>query len=85
MIEKRKQSFSEKSFTCKLLKDPLLLIEKVSEESEELIEAAEIKEKKEVIWEAADLLYFLMVLLAKREVKLKEVFMELERRNNEKN
>jgi len=51
--------------------------EKIAEEAAEVVEA---KNRDEVIWETADLLYFLTVLLQKEGVTLREVLMELRRR-----
>ncbi|MCR4626029.1 MAG: bifunctional phosphoribosyl-AMP cyclohydrolase/phosphoribosyl-ATP diphosphatase HisIE [Treponema sp.] len=55
--------------------------EKVEEESEELCEA---EGKDEVIWEAADLLYFVSVLMYKESVTWQDVYNELDRRHKEK-
>lgn len=51
--------------------------EKLLEEVEEVVIA---KTKDEIIWEAADVLYFLTVLLAKSGVEISEVLNELRRR-----
>ena len=56
--------------------------EKVMEEAEELCDDAESKD--EVIWEAADLLYFVSVLMYKEGVSWKDVYDELDRRHKEK-
>ena len=53
--------------------------EKVMEEAEELTDEAETKE--DVIWEAADLLYFVSVLMYKEGVTWKDVYDELDRRH----
>ena len=55
--------------------------EKVEEEAEELCEA---DTRDEVIWEAADLLYFVNVLMYKEGVTWKDVYDELDRRHKEK-
>ena len=67
------------SYTATL--DSKRVREKVMEEAEELCEAAE---KDEVIWEAADLLYFVTVLLNREGVEWKDVLAELDRRHKEK-
>ncbi|MGQ9472146.1 MAG: phosphoribosyl-ATP diphosphatase [Candidatus Aminicenantales bacterium] len=67
------------SYTAKLTHKTVR--EKLVEEVAELTGA---REKKEIIWEAADLLYFLTVLLAKEQVDFKEVFKELARRRLKK-
>ena len=55
--------------------------EKVMEEAEELTEA---ESKEDVIWEAADVLYFISVLMYKEGVTWKDVYDELDRRHKEK-
>ncbi len=55
--------------------------EKVEEEAEEICEA---DGKDEVIWEAADLLYFVSVLMYKEGVDWQDVYNELDRRHKEK-
>ncbi|MBQ7158269.1 MAG: bifunctional phosphoribosyl-AMP cyclohydrolase/phosphoribosyl-ATP diphosphatase HisIE [Treponema sp.] len=68
------------SYTATL--DAKRVREKVMEEAEELCDDAESKE--EVIWEAADLLYFVSVLMYKEGVNWKDVYDELDRRHKEK-
>ena len=66
------------SYTATL--DAKRVREKVEEEAEELCEA---DGKDEVIWEAADLLYFVNVLLYKEGVTWKDVYDELDKRHKE--
>lgn len=68
------------SYTATL--DDKRVREKVMEEAEELTDDAESKE--EVVWEAADLLYFVSVLMYKEGVSWKDVYDELDRRHKEK-
>jgi phosphoribosyl-ATP pyrophosphohydrolase/phosphoribosyl-AMP cyclohydrolase len=56
------------SYTVKLLDDPKLIGEKVTEEAEEVVRAAREESDERVAEEAADLLYHLSVLLASRGV-----------------
>ena len=68
----------EGSYTARLYGDEALLAEKLREEAEELAEAAE---REEVVWEAADLLYFMLVRMRQKGVALSCVEEELERRS----
>ena len=68
------------SYTATL--DAKRVREKVMEEAEELTDDAESKD--EVIWEAADLIYFVSVLLYKEGVSWKDVYNELDRRHKER-
>ena len=67
------------SYTATL--DAKRVREKVEEEAEEICEA---EGKDEVIWEAADLLYFVSVLMYKEGVNWQDVYNELDRRHKEK-
>ena len=67
------------SYTATL--DAKRVREKVEEEANELCEA---DTRDEVIWEAADLLYFVNVLMYKEGVTWKDVYDELDRRHKEK-
>lgn len=71
---------SRNSYTCKLLKNEKLLLKKIGEESAELIVAASAETRKEVVWEASDLVYHLLVLLALKGVRLSDLETELARR-----
>ncbi len=57
------------------------LREKLIEEAGELAMAVE---RKEIVWEAADLLYFMTVLLAREGVEMREVLLELAGRRRKK-
>lgn len=79
IIEERFSNPRPGSYTATL--DAKRVREKVEEEAEELCEA---DGKDEVIWEAADLLYFVSVLMYKEGVSWKDVYDELDRRHKEK-
>jgi phosphoribosyl-ATP pyrophosphohydrolase len=79
-IKSRINSNDENSYTRKLVADPELLKRKLIEESAEVITA---KNKKELLWECADLLYFLFVIMAKEEVSINDVEKENLRREEE--
>jgi phosphoribosyl-ATP pyrophosphohydrolase/phosphoribosyl-AMP cyclohydrolase len=58
--------------------DDELVREKLVEEAGEVCEA---KTRDEVVWEAADLLYFATALITREGVTVKEVLDELDRRH----
>jgi phosphoribosyl-ATP pyrophosphohydrolase/phosphoribosyl-AMP cyclohydrolase len=64
------------SYTATL--DEKLVREKIMEEAKELCEA---KTHDEIVWEAADLLYFAAVLMTRADVSVQEIFDELDRRH----
>ena len=78
IIRERKISFSDNSYTNKLLNDKNLSVSKVKEEIGELIEAVEQNTNK--IHEAADVIYHLMVYLETSNIKIEDVMEELKKR-----
>ena len=78
IIRERKNSSPEKSYTSKLLNDKNLSVAKVKEEVGELIEAVE--QNSNVIHEAADVIYHLMVYLEANNIKIEDVMSELRKR-----
>jgi len=84
IIEGRARSPSAKSYTIKLLKAKKLACAKIDEEAAELVEAIEKKPKKEVVWEACDLIYHALVAARGRGVRLSDLEEEFARRNNAK-
>jgi len=67
------------SYTSKISKDERLIIEKIKEESNEVINYTN---DENLIWEIADLFYFVMVLMAKKGIKLQDILNELWSRRN---
>jgi phosphoribosyl-ATP pyrophosphohydrolase len=67
----------EGSFTARLAGDPELLAAKLAEEANELGEA---RDRADVVWEAADVLYFTAAALAAKNISTAEVLAELDRR-----
>lgn len=72
-LVKRFESAPEGSYTKRLFNDEALLVAKLKEELDELIEAGKEKDQAEVAWEAADLLYFVMVWCIKNGVRLADI------------
>ena len=76
---------SEKSYTRELLASGSdHIAKKVIEESGELAVAYlnNDENKAEIIWESADLLYHMMVLLRSADVTMNDISRELEKRHN---
>jgi len=76
-LEARCHAAPEGSYTRRLLGDPQLLAAKLTEEAAELSMAS----REEVIAEAADLIYFVLVAMVRAGVKLRDVEAELNRRS----
>jgi phosphoribosyl-ATP pyrophosphohydrolase/phosphoribosyl-AMP cyclohydrolase len=76
IIAERFRSPAPGSYTATL--DDELVREKVMEEAEELCTA---KTHDEMVWEAADLLYFATVLMTRGGISVQEVIDELDRRH----
>lgn len=81
ILKSRKGSDPKSSYVASLYaKGTPKILEKISEEADELVEAANIKDNKEIVYEAADLLFHMMVLLAEKDIEMDEVYSELKRR-----
>lgn len=72
-LAERLVSAPEGSYTKRLFSDDKLLIAKLKEELDELIEAGQANDKDEVAWEAADLIYFVMTWAVKNGVRLADI------------
>ena len=80
VFDERKKTQCESSYTCRLLNNRNLLLKKIAEESSEVLLAAKDRNRKEVVYEAADLIYHLLVLLYDEGIPMDEVYKELEGR-----
>jgi phosphoribosyl-ATP pyrophosphohydrolase/phosphoribosyl-AMP cyclohydrolase len=76
IIAERFRNPAPGSYTATL--DDDLVREKIMEEAKELCEA---KTRDEIVWEAADLLYFSTVLMTRAGVTVQEILDELDRRH----
>ncbi|MEZ5472584.1 MAG: bifunctional phosphoribosyl-AMP cyclohydrolase/phosphoribosyl-ATP diphosphatase HisIE, partial [Marinicella sp.] len=81
VLESRMASDAGQSFTQKLFASEALQIEKLKEECDELIEA---KDHNHVRWEAADLLFFTLVMAKAKGVSIEEIVNDLRSRNHER-
>ena len=77
-IQRKTTESPNQSHTAKLLKKGTeKCAEKFGEEAIELIVASVKKKKKEIIGEAADALYHMLVLLRSKNISINEVLSEL--------
>ncbi|MFQ5635291.1 MAG: phosphoribosyl-ATP diphosphatase [Gammaproteobacteria bacterium] len=82
VIESRKDARTEESYTAKLFASgPSRIAQKVGEEGVELALASVIGTREEILCEASDLIYHLLVLLKSHELSLTDVVAELEARH----
>lgn len=82
LLISRKTELPKGSYTTKLFKKGLDKIsQKLGEEAIELIIASKNKKQEETIYESADLIYHLLVLLAEKEIPLDRVIQEMKIRS----
>ena len=82
LIEGRKTDKKEGSYTTYLFDKGLdKILKKVGEESTEVIIAAKAEDKKETIYEIADLTYHVMVLMIEAGITLEDIHKELASRH----
>jgi phosphoribosyl-ATP pyrophosphohydrolase/phosphoribosyl-AMP cyclohydrolase len=78
VLEQRKRDLPEGSYTTKLLSGPQdKLLKKIAEESGEVIIAARDHDLAQTRYEAADLLYHLLVVLVREGVPIEDLASEL--------
>lgn len=82
LLEGRKADKPEGSYTTYLFEKGLdKILKKVGEESTEVIIAAKAEDKKETIYEIADLAYHVLVLMVEAGISLEDVRKELDSRH----
>ncbi len=81
VIKDRKKNPKEKSYVCSLFnKGEDKILQKVGEEAVELILASKGDKREDIVYEAADLIFHVMVLLGYKDIELEEIYEELKRR-----
>jgi len=81
VIEQRRDADPKESYVARMFaKGRSKIAEKVGEEAVETVVAAAEKDRGQVIYESADLLFVLMVLWAQMDITPGQVFAELARR-----
>lgn len=82
LLEERKRTKPEGSYTTYLFEKGLdKILKKIGEESTEVIIGAKSEDKKETIYEIADLAYHVMVMMTEMGITLEEVHKELASRH----
>ncbi|MBR2896271.1 MAG: phosphoribosyl-ATP diphosphatase [Oscillospiraceae bacterium] len=82
LLAGRKANLPEGSYTTYLFQKGIdKILKKVGEESTEVIIAAKAEDKKETIYEIADLAYHVMVLMTEAGITLEDVRRELASRH----
>jgi len=80
ILESRKSESPDSSYVASLYAKPDKMLEKIGEEAVETIIAAKNNNKKEIIYETADLWFHTMVMLAQKGLSPDDVLNELARR-----
>lgn len=85
IIINRKNSGENQSYTSSLFNEGTdRIIQKVGEESVEVVIAAKNDDRDEFVGEVADLYYHLLVLLAAKDITLEDIETKLEERHAKK-
>jgi len=78
LLEERRQQLPEGSYTTYLFQKGLdKILKKVGEESTEVIIAGKAEDRKETIYEIADLAYHVMVLMVEMGISMDDIHREL--------
>ena len=81
VIEKKKKNNKNITYTEKLLAgNTNKIIQKVGEEAVEVLIEATLKNKQKTIYESADLIFHLLLMWNKLEIKIEDIIEELEKR-----
>lgn len=81
-VENRRDNPKEGSYTCYLLDKGIdKILKKVGEECSETIIAAKNGNNGETVYEIADLIYHLMVMMVSQGIPLDDVLKELDKRS----
>ncbi|QSZ27019.1 bifunctional phosphoribosyl-AMP cyclohydrolase/phosphoribosyl-ATP diphosphatase HisIE [Aceticella autotrophica] len=82
-IKDRKENPLEGSYTNYLFDKGInKILKKIGEESTEIVIAAKEDSKEEIIYETADLLYHIMVMMVEKDILFQDIYTELAKRFN---
>ncbi len=80
-ISARKSASPETSYVAKLMhKGTDAILKKIGEEATEVVIASKDDDREQIVYESADLVFHLMVLLAQKDLSMEDVATELARR-----
>ena len=86
LIRSRKIEKPINSYTTELFNDGIKKIsKKLGEEASEVIIASLAEQRSDLVYESADLIYHLLVLLVNEEISFNEIIDELSKRHNKTN
>lgn len=81
VIKSKKNDDPKTSYTAMLQQEDIdQTLNKIEEEAFEVIEAAKLKNKNDVVHEVADLWFHCLILLAKKDLSVDDITKELKRR-----
>ncbi len=81
VVLSRKKALPESSYVAKLFSKGLdKILDKIKEESDELIEAAKEKGCEETVYEMTDLIFHCLVLLGFNGIEISDIYAEFKRR-----
>ncbi len=84
LVKERKKQMPPNSYTTYLFKSGIdKILKKVGEEATEVVIASKGGKKEEIVYETADLLYHLLVMLAEHNIDLQEIWEELAKRHKD--
>ena len=82
-IDKRRKEMPEGSYTTSLFKDGINRIaQKVGEEALEAVIEATNGSKEKLVYEAADMIYHLIVMLTSKGMRIEDIATELQKRHD---
>lgn len=82
VISARRTAASESSYVSQLLHHPEVILQKITQEAESTVQAAQSEHPLNLVRETADLWFHTLVLLAYHNLRPEDILMELRRRQS---
>jgi phosphoribosyl-ATP pyrophosphohydrolase len=81
IIKSRKENMPETSYVTSLLKGGQdAFLKKIGEEACELILASKNEDKSNIVFEASDLIFHMLVMLGYHDIPIEDIYSELKKR-----